>query len=118
MLIADEWRPGCRQTAAGRGGGFGRLAGRVACSLHTEQTLIGSDRRSPTFADDGSIDVAEPIDGVVVTRSADLVATVLNAGCRPSIPEAWIATTARAHDVATYTPGSDFEEFPARRQGP
>jgi predicted nucleic acid-binding protein len=47
-------------------------------------------------------------------RFADLVAIVLNAGRRPNIQEAWIATTARAHDVAAYTPGSDFEELPVR----
>ncbi len=62
----------------------------------------------------GSIDVAPPIDGVVATAVADAVAIVLNVGRRPSIQGAWIATTARGHDAAAYTPGSDFEELLVR----
>ena len=45
-------------------------------------------------------------------RFADLVTIKLNAGRRPNIQQARIATTARAQRLAAYTPASHLEELP------
>ena len=55
--------------------------------------------------------VALPVDAVVASAFAELVATARRAGRRPKVQDTWIAATARAHAVAVYTQDSDFDEL-------
>jgi len=53
--------------------------------------------------------VALPVDEEVASAFAALVASARRAGRRPRVQDAWIAATARAHDVAVYTQDDDFD---------
>lgn len=55
--------------------------------------------------------VALPIDEVVVSAFAELVAVARQAGRRPKVQDTWIAATARAHSVAVFTQDSDFDDL-------
>ncbi len=49
------------------------------------------------------------IDESVASAFAELVAIARRAGLRPRVMDAWIAATARAHDIALYTQDADFD---------
>ncbi|SEH10431.1 PIN domain-containing protein [Thermoleophilum album] len=53
--------------------------------------------------------VALPVDGDVASAFAALVAAARRAGRRAKVQDAWIAATARAHDVPVYTQDDDFD---------
>jgi predicted nucleic acid-binding protein len=55
--------------------------------------------------------VALPIDEVVASAFSELVAIARRAGRRPKIQDAWIAATARAHDVAVFSQDADFDDL-------
>jgi predicted nucleic acid-binding protein len=55
---------------------------------------------------------ALPIDEGVASAFAELVAAARRQGRRPRVQDAWIAATARAHDVAVYTQDGDFDGLP------
>jgi predicted nucleic acid-binding protein len=54
---------------------------------------------------------ALPIDDTVAAAFATLVALARRDGRRPKVQDAWIAATARAHDVAVFTQDSDFDDL-------
>ena len=54
---------------------------------------------------------ALPIDEAVSSAFAELVATARRSGLRPRIQDAWIAATARAHDVPVVTQDRDFDDL-------
>jgi predicted nucleic acid-binding protein len=51
-----------------------------------------------------------PVDEVVASAFAELVAIARRTGHRPKVQDVWIAATARAHDVAVYSQDSDFDD--------
>jgi len=53
--------------------------------------------------------VALPVDEDVASAFAALVAAARRAGRRAKVQDAWIAATARAHDVPVYTQDDDFD---------
>ena len=53
--------------------------------------------------------VALPVDEDVASAFAALVAVARRAGRRAKVQDAWIAATARAHDVPVYTQDDDFD---------
>jgi len=55
--------------------------------------------------------LALPIDDAVAAAFATLVAIARRDRSRPKVQDAWIAATARAHDVAVYTRDSDFDDL-------
>jgi len=55
--------------------------------------------------------VALPIDESVTSACAELIAVARQAGRRARVMDAWIAATARAHDVAVYTKDADFDDL-------
>ncbi len=65
--------------------------------------------RMATFGSARATYAALPIDESVAAAFAELVATARRDGGRPKVQDAWIAATARAHDVAVYTQDEDFE---------
>lgn len=52
-----------------------------------------------------------PVDAAVASAFAALVAAARRAGRRPRVQDAWIAATARAHDVPVYSQDADFEDL-------
>ncbi len=68
-------------------------------------------RRLRTLQAIQSTYVALPVDEAVASAFAELVATTRRAGRRPKVQDAWIAATARAHDVAVYTQDADFDDL-------
>ncbi len=55
---------------------------------------------------------ALPVTEDVASAFAELVAATRRAGRRPKVQDAWIAATARTHDVALYSQDADFDDFP------
>jgi hypothetical protein len=55
--------------------------------------------------------LALPVDEAVASAFAELVAIARHTGHRPKVRDAWIAATARAHDVAVYSQDSDFDDL-------
>ncbi|MEA2297764.1 MAG: hypothetical protein QOF77_700 [Solirubrobacteraceae bacterium] len=55
---------------------------------------------------------ALPIDEAVASAFAELVAAARRDGRRPKVQDAWIAATARAHEVAVYSQDADFDGLP------
>jgi predicted nucleic acid-binding protein len=55
--------------------------------------------------------VALPVDEAVASAFAELVAIARRAGRRPRVQDAWIAATARAHDVPVYSQDADFDDL-------
>jgi predicted nucleic acid-binding protein len=55
--------------------------------------------------------VALPIDQDVASAFAELVAHARRAGRRPKVQDAWIAATARAHEVPVFTQDADFDDL-------
>lgn len=55
--------------------------------------------------------VGLPIDEAVAAAFAELVAGARRAGRRPKVQDAWIAATARAHNVPICSLDSDFDAF-------
>lgn len=53
--------------------------------------------------------VALPVDDMVASAFAELVAEARRGGRRPKIQDAWIAATAHAHGVPVYTQDADFD---------
>jgi predicted nucleic acid-binding protein len=51
------------------------------------------------------------VDEAVAAAFAELVATARRSGRRPKVQDAWIAATARAHDVPVFTQDSDFDDL-------
>lgn len=78
--------------------------------------LAGSDeiraRRLDTMSALRVAYVPLPIDDEVAVAFASLVAAARRAGRRPKVQDAWIAATARAHQVAVYTQDRDFDDLP------
>jgi predicted nucleic acid-binding protein len=68
-------------------------------------------RRLRTLQATRSTFVALPVDDSVASAFAELVATARRSGLRPKVQDAWIAATARAHEVAVYTQDSDFDDL-------
>ena len=54
---------------------------------------------------------ALPIDEAVSSAFAELVASARRSGSRPRIQDAWIAATARAHEVPVVTQDRDFADL-------
>jgi predicted nucleic acid-binding protein len=54
---------------------------------------------------------ALPIDEAVASAFAEVVAVARRAGRRPRVQDAWIAATARAHEVPVYSQDADFEDL-------
>lgn len=66
-------------------------------------------RRLRTLGSVRATYAALPIDEEVAGAFAELVAVARRAGRRPKVQDAWIAATARAHEVAVYTQDADFD---------
>lgn len=77
--------------------------------LATSELIRGRRLRTLQAADAGY--VALGVDGPVASAFAEIVAVARREGRRPKVQDAWIAATARAHDVAVYTQDSDFDEL-------
>lgn len=75
--------------------------------LASSETVRG--RRLRTLRATQATYVALPVDESVASAFAELVAFARRAGRRPKVQDAWIAATARAHDVAVYTQDADFD---------
>jgi predicted nucleic acid-binding protein len=113
VFIADE---------QGRALAAARLPDEAAVSVVTLAELeLGvhladsAERRALRMRTLGSVRAtyaALPIDENVASAFAELVAAARNQGRRPRVQDAWIAATARAHDVAVYSQDADFEDLP------
>jgi predicted nucleic acid-binding protein len=55
--------------------------------------------------------VALCIDERVASAFAELVAQARRGGRRPKVQDAWIAATARAHEVPVFTQDTDFDDL-------
>lgn len=55
--------------------------------------------------------VALPVDALVASTFAELVATARAAGRRPRVQDTWIAATARAAGVPVYSQDADFDDL-------
>jgi predicted nucleic acid-binding protein len=55
--------------------------------------------------------LALPVDEAVASAFAELVAIARRTGRRPKVQDAWIAATARAHNVAVYSQDRDFGDL-------
>jgi predicted nucleic acid-binding protein len=69
-------------------------------------------RRLQTLGSVRATYAALPIDEGVASAFAELVAAARGVGRRPKVQDAWIAATARAHEVAVYTQDADFDGLP------
>lgn len=79
--------------------------------VHMAATEERRARRLRTLQSAHATYAALPIDEVVASAFAELVATARRAGHRPKVQDTWIAATARAHASAVYTQDSDFDEL-------
>ena len=68
-------------------------------------------RRMRTVGAVRSTYLALPVTEDVASAFAEIVATARRDGRRPTVQDAWIAATARAHDVAVYSQDADFDDF-------
>lgn len=68
-------------------------------------------RRLETLSAVQTTYVGLPIDEAVASAFAELVAAARRAGRRPKVQDAWIAATARAHNVAICSQDGDFDAF-------
>ncbi len=56
--------------------------------------------------------VALPIDEEIASSFAEIVAIARRSGRRLRVQDAWIAATARRHDVAVFSQDADFDGLP------
>jgi len=77
--------------------------------VHLAMTDSVRARRLATLQALQAAYAALPIDGVVASSFAELVATARRSGRRPKVQDTWIAATARAHSVPVYTQDDDFD---------
>ena len=77
--------------------------------LATSERVLG--RRLRTLRAIQATYVALRVDEPVASAFAELVAIARRAGKRPKVQDAWIAATARAHDVPVYTHDADFDDL-------
>ncbi len=68
-------------------------------------------RRMRTVGAVRSTYLALPVTEDVASAFAEIVATARRDGRRPTVQDAWIAATARAHAVAVYSQDADFDDF-------
>jgi predicted nucleic acid-binding protein len=68
-------------------------------------------RRLRTLGSCRATYMALPIDELVASSFAEIVARARREGKRPRVQDAWIAATARAHGVSLYTQDRDFESL-------
>jgi predicted nucleic acid-binding protein len=68
-------------------------------------------RRLRTLRSVQSTYVTLPADDTVASAFAELVADARRAGRRPKVQDAWIAATARAHEVPVYSQDADFDDL-------
>ncbi len=69
-------------------------------------------RRLATLGAARATYAALPVDENVASAFAELVAAARRLGRRPKVQDAWIAATARAHEVAVYSQDADFDGLP------
>jgi len=81
----------------------------LGVQLATTEAVRG--RRLRTLQATRETYLALPIDEAVASAFAELVAIARRTGRRPKVQDAWIAATARAHDVAVYSQDSDFDDL-------
>jgi len=79
--------------------------------VHLASSVTGRGQRLRTLQAAQATYVALPVDAVVASAFAELVAAARREGRRPRVQDAWIAATARAHGVAVYTQDRDFDEL-------
>jgi predicted nucleic acid-binding protein len=79
--------------------------------VHLAATEDARGRRLRTLQATLATYVALPIDEAVASAFAELVAIARRAGRRPRVQDAWIAATARAHDVPVYSQDADFDDL-------
>jgi predicted nucleic acid-binding protein len=79
--------------------------------VHLAATEAVRGQRLRTLQSTRSTYIALPVDEAVASAFAELVATARREGRRPKVQDAWIAATARAHDVAVYSQDSDFDDL-------
>ena len=79
--------------------------------VHMAESEAVRARRLQTLRAVQSTYVALPVDERVASAFAELVSFARRSGRRARIQDAWIAATARAHDVAVYTQDDDFDAF-------
>ncbi len=75
----------------------------------------GEEVRAPrlqTLRATRSTYVALPIDEEIASSFAELVAIARRSGRRLRVQDAWIAATARRHDVAVFSQDADFDGLP------
>jgi predicted nucleic acid-binding protein len=77
--------------------------------VHLASSEAVRGRRLRTLQAAQTTYVALPIDAVVASAFAELVAAARRTARRPKVQDTWIAATARAHGVAVYTQDSDFD---------
>jgi predicted nucleic acid-binding protein len=77
--------------------------------LATTDEILG--RRLRTLQAVQTTYAALPIDEAVASAFAEVVAVARRAGRRPRVQDAWIAATARAHEVPVYSQDADFEDL-------
>jgi hypothetical protein len=79
--------------------------------VHLATTEAVRGRRLRTLQSTRSTYIALSVDEAVASAFAELVATARREGRRPKVQDAWIAATARAHNVAVYSQDSDFDDL-------
>jgi predicted nucleic acid-binding protein len=79
--------------------------------VHLASSEEARGRRLRTLQAARATYVALPVDDEVASAFAELVATARRAGRRPKIQDAWIAATARSHEVAVYSQDVDFDDL-------
>lgn len=80
--------------------------------VHMAATDAIRARRLATWGAVRTTYVALPVDEVVASAFAELVAGARRRGRRMRVQDAWIAATAKAHGVAVYAQDADFDAIP------
>lgn len=84
----------------------------LALGVHMASSEEIRARRMRTVEAVRATYAALPVTEDVASAFAELVATTRRAGRRPKVQDAWIAATARSHNVALYSQDADFDDFP------
>lgn len=80
--------------------------------IHLAGTAEARARRLATLRAVQTTYATLPIDELVASAFARLVADARRAGRRPTVQDSWIAATAAAHEVPVYTQDAGFDDIP------
>lgn len=83
--------------------------------VHLAESSALRSRRLSTLRAVQTTYSALPVDELVASAFARIVAEARREGRRPTVQDAWIAATAAAHEVPVFTQDADFDDTPGIR---